>query len=902
MHRQKYKTLNTESREKNRITRAKEYTESRKDHRARAFNDNRNLSNSAINTQEAQIDPAVQDRLTRLTKWKAEREKRKRIEQRKKKQPFVVGVVHHKIYSPAATINMTTTSNVSSKPIVKKISKATEKRLMYKATQKNLSAENSNKSSDKLNKNQEKKEQSFAPEGHIFKAPAGLPNIPLFGRLNIRSMSPDSVQQFLHPPLKMTRSRSSTIKNNSTEFIKKETYSPVTETNDNSVESTSLKLFKDSETTNSINTNSSNDNEVMMKNKIHNSTRKTSSSSDNNKSMSIQSNSPCEPAFFSPHIVSSRGKSNARKEQQLKKGLIRVHSLSDDIPTKETVMKNLNISIEEEEHTAQYFHFLLNKEINRLNELCEKWMEIKRQSDTTEDGQYEINQAIGQTNLLINKKFERFRGLVNDCETGKGKMLVTCKDLQGFWDMMYMEVENCNLRFEKLEKLRVQGWKEEELFINKPVTKKKISKKKVVSTKSSSIRAFLVEKKKKMKNDDDMKEFKPNLNHSVNNKCDRNESSNIKQNKIKSRSLNCNENKFVKNNRLSLLQKIQLSDTSKKTRSPLTLIKISQMCKTPKIQLDNSISYINSNKTPGKSILKQQKNSNETECVKSANKINFNEHVILNEVSTDEETQTKVDLTLLSRIDNFDFDSTDEVKINVEKKLNFDDSSCKENEDDTKKSLENKNSTNENICKTVSIQIQNSNKSLRRITRQNAIDSMLDQTLPLNTSTSVSLKKDTSDIDLNILNDKLQKQSISSTEETDEQNETTRILRNRTIISTDTPRLKRRSSRKMSVNVQEIEHKETETPIDKRKRRSRFKLNTNERNDIELLCHNCDDISLDKSKNKRKSTRSVKFSEKEYSDGTNKPTLPLTPHVKSKSRSRSNSICVEIPTLEIQEK
>lgn len=50
MHRQKYKTLNIESSEKNRITRAKEYTESRKSHRAKAFNDNRNLSNSTINT------------------------------------------------------------------------------------------------------------------------------------------------------------------------------------------------------------------------------------------------------------------------------------------------------------------------------------------------------------------------------------------------------------------------------------------------------------------------------------------------------------------------------------------------------------------------------------------------------------------------------------------------------------------------------------------------------------------------------------------------------------------------------------------------------------------------------------------------------------------------------------
>lgn len=250
--------------------------------------------------------------------------------------------------------------------------------------------------------------------------------------------------------------------------------------------------------------------------------------------------------------------------------------------------------------------------------------------------------------------------------------------------------------------------------------------------------------------------------------------------------------------------------------------------------------------------------------------------------------------------------------------MDFDDSSYKENENDTKKSPENKNSSNENICKTLSVQIQkatplqeikqNFNKSLR-ITRQNAMDeveSMLDQTLPLNTSTSISLKENTNDTDLNILNDKLQNQSISSTEETDEQRKTTRILRNRTITSTDTPKLKRRSSRKMSINVQETEHKETVTPIDKRKRRSRFKLNTNERNDIELLCSNCDDISLDKSKDKRKSTKSVKFSEKEYSDETNKPILPLTPYVKrsksSKSRSRSNSIHVEIPTLEMEEK
>lgn len=296
MDQRKYKTLKTE---KSRITRAKEHTESSKNHRAKTFDNNRNLSNSSMNTQEAQINLAVQDRLARLQKWKAERNERKKIEQRKKKQPFVVGIVHHKTYSPLnkyTATKSTITSNIPS--TVKKISKATEKRLMYKASQKNLSAENANKNSNKLNKdsnelNKNRKRKSFAPEDHIFKAPAGLPSIPLFGRAVIQSTSPDSVQQFLHPTLKMTRSRSSVIEDNSTEFIKKENCSSMTKTNDNSIESTSLKLLlKDTETTNSVSNTSSNDNEVMTENKM--------SSSDDNKSMSVQSNSPCE-TFFSPH-------------------------------------------------------------------------------------------------------------------------------------------------------------------------------------------------------------------------------------------------------------------------------------------------------------------------------------------------------------------------------------------------------------------------------------------------------------------------------------------------------------------------------------------------------------------------------------------------------------------------
>ncbi|XP_012248514.1 disks large-associated protein 5 [Bombus impatiens] len=881
---QRYKACNARNTEKNRIIRAARYKESRKSYRAKAFNENRNISNTAINIQDekAQTDPAVEDRLLRLEKWKAEREKRKKVEQRTKKRPFIVGVVHHKIYSPITTTTPVNTLTTTSKSLPKRVTRATEKRLMNKANEKK-NAENSSKNLNVPNKNQrnqKKAVKSFAPEGHKFKAPPGLPKMPLFGKVVVQSMSPARLSQLLNSPKKMTRA---SIKNHSTEFIEKKNHLSVTDTEDSSVESISLKL-------------SVSDKETPSDNEIHNNNSIAAASSlDNNMSTSIWSSSPCEPAFFSPHIVSSRGKSNARKEQQLRRGFSLTRSSDNDIPTKDTVMKNLNISIEEEERTAQYFHFLLNKEINRLNELCEKWAEIKTKPDTTDDGQYEINQAIGQTKLLISKKFERFRRLVNDCETGKGEMLVTCKDLQGFWDMMYIEVRNCDVRFEKLENLRAHAWKEEELFAQRPVAKKKVVKKKVVSTKPSSVRAFLAKKKMKLRNSGDAKE-------------------------LKSKSIISSENEIISvrdDKRLSLLQKVQSSETPKIAKSPLTIIKISQMCKTPKIQLDDSISYINSNRTPGKSILKQQKNFNEIEStVKSANKINFNDHIILNEVSIDEETQTKMDLAaVLSKIDSFD---STEMKINAEKKLYFDDSDSDEddfdNEDKIKKSLGSRNSADRNIHKIPIIRVEKAtplqevnkrfNTPFRKITRQNAVDedeSVLDGTFTLDKTN----KETSDDIDSSTLNDKLKKYSISSNEETNDQTDNVRILRNRIVTSTGTPMPRRRSSRRVSGNIQETEYKENETPMDRRRRKSRFKINAsnNEKTNIELLCYSCNDISLDKSSDKRRSTRSVKFSgiEKECSNRTNKPIQPLTPHVK-KSKRKSRSMSMETSGLGIEEK
>ncbi|XP_028525639.1 disks large-associated protein 5-like isoform X2 [Apis cerana] len=920
--RQQYKSIGTKTVSKNRLIRAEKHKDLRKVHRANTFNENRNISITTMNTQ-------AEDRINKLKKWKAEREKQRKIEQKKKKRPFVVGIVHHKIYSPINNCNAVpvTKTTKTCEPVPKRITRATEKRLMNKAITKEID-KTSLKNLNVLNKNQEsqKKNKSFAPEGHKFRAPSGLLHIPLYGREVIQSMSPVRISQIMNTSSKTPRkSNKINISQSIKEDIKEDI--PGIDTKlistdieeDSSIESISLRLSSDEKEKLNISYTISDSNDIKVM--ANNSMKEVTCSSENKTSPLKSINSQCEPAFFSPHIVSSRGKSNARKEQQLRHGFS--HSLNDDIPTKDNVMKNLNISVEEEERTAQYFQFLLNKEIDRLNELCEKWMKIKAEPETIEDGQYEINQAIGQTNLLISKKFERFRGLVADCETGRGEMLVTCKDLQGFWDMMYMEIKNCDLRFKKLEKLRSQGWKEEEIIIVKPIIKKKSTvKKKIVSTKSSSIRAILAEKKKnmaeKMKDNNSTSELESNLNHILNNECKTIENPNMYYEK-KSISIDSKENKFtpVKHNkRSSLLQKVQLSDLSMKTKSPLTMIKISQMYKAPKIQLDDSISYINSNQTPGKGILKQRKNLNEMEShTKSINKVNFDDQMALNEISPNETGETKINLTRVSAIDSFDLSNSDEIAIKVERKLLFDDTNFNDSLNDVKKDSENKSIdgtlSSINIGALTPLQEQkNVNETSKKIIKQNAIDNendvILNETLTLNTNiNSTPSKEIIDDKDLNILNEKLEKNvCITNKEEIDEHNGSIRVLRNRIVTSTDTPRAKRRSSKKISINEQELEYKENETPLERRIRRSRVNINTGERRNIELVCYSCNDNKhLEKSNDKRKSTRSVKFSDKESNDGTNKSILPLTPHVRrSKNKNKRSTLLEDSISLEIEEK
>jgi len=831
------------------------------------------------------ISTVKDERMKKLIKWREERNKKKKLEAAKKKPVFKVGIVHHSLSSPWTRNDISSTTK-SPKQIKRQndipkripgITKVTEKRIQAKqASVKQITvSKNAASTSTKhpINSNiqnlmsDKKKQKSFAPVNHQFRPPSGLQKMPLFGLVpveqtpqekgdffitkksteckvldtdNVKNDQKNKLSQELNIYISDIKKSTTEVKISSPKLILNKRKSlqklsrSISDSNNTTFES--KKTIK-----------ASNKHVNIEKNSTINESHEEKSLSDNNnmktpsqKAVSVKSVDSSVDAntenfdtenfdtenliAFSPYLTLSRGKKNARKEQQQRLGIGRSSSI--EIPTKDTVMERLNISVEDEERTAQYFKFLFNKETNRLRNLCKKWLDVQSEEGVTDDAIYEINQAVGQTNLLINKKFERFRSLVQDCETGKGEMLVTCRDLQGFWDMTYMEVQNCDIRFEKLEQRRNRGWQEEEYAVNKLVSKRKRmpAKKQIVSKPSSLRSLILAARKKKMETGIDLSSKEDLLLQNARQKYVTSSPSNrksmtFKENNSVRRSTrsSLNERKSIsarnEDSKINLIQKMNFSSASKKLRSPFAAMKISQMCKTPEVQLDDTITYVNSDQTPSKGILKKSEEIiNKEVRIKSAHKVNFDDDIVLTKVPLDEEEQIKSKLAVaLNKIDNLDLDELSvEESINAEKKLNFEtedsDSSINFDELATKVQTQLKKQQSKlltqnildfnidsynDVTSSVSFKETSSNneeiimprKSLRHRTRyMNTLDKEAEH---INVLPAKSLK---TDVKTPIISE-----TISNTEIKQDNESKIKILRNRIIMTNDTEKINRTS-------------------------------------------------------------------------------------------------------------
>ncbi|KAI4461055.1 disks large-associated protein dap sap90/psd-95-associated protein [Holotrichia oblita] len=168
--------------------------------------------------------------------------------------------------------------------------------------------------------------------------------------------------------------------------------------------------------------------------------------------------------YISPFVTINRGKDSARKEFHSRKSK---GGLCDSSPEMQ--------SSTGPRAGAVYFHKLLDGEISRIQGLCNEWNLYKEEQNPPEEACDMINVAIGQSQLLLNKKFKQFRNLIKSCESGDSEQIITCEDLHGYWDTAYMQVENLNQRFENLVNLRANNW-EEIIPVKKVVAVKKTAK------------------------------------------------------------------------------------------------------------------------------------------------------------------------------------------------------------------------------------------------------------------------------------------------------------------------------------------------------------------------------------------------------------------------------------------
>ncbi|NXT63479.1 DLGP5 protein, partial [Chaetops frenatus] len=125
----------------------------------------------------------------------------------------------------------------------------------------------------------------------------------------------------------------------------------------------------------------------------------------------------------------------------------------------------------EQEHDVPYFRSILQTETQRLLSQCLQW-EGNLELDIAEDAKDLIRTTVGQTRLLIGERFKQFEGLVDNCEFKRGEKETTCRDLDGFWDMVNFQVEDVNKKFDNLKKLQDNEWQPLDVP-SKAVVKKK---------------------------------------------------------------------------------------------------------------------------------------------------------------------------------------------------------------------------------------------------------------------------------------------------------------------------------------------------------------------------------------------------------------------------------------------
>jgi len=174
--------------------------------------------------------------------------------------------------------------------------------------------------------------------------------------------------------------------------------------------------------------------------------------------------------------------------------------VDDNVQSESQVDMESSESVEEDEKNVGYFRNLLLKETERLSDLGTTWEnEISASNNIDEETEGSIRSVVGQARLIMKERFSQFSGLVDNCEFKRGEKETTLTDLTGFWEMIYIQVEDVDKKFALLEKLKSNDWVTPETV--KVEKKKKVVKSRSTSAKSkasSGVKEMIAAKRKAM--------------------------------------------------------------------------------------------------------------------------------------------------------------------------------------------------------------------------------------------------------------------------------------------------------------------------------------------------------------------------------------------------------------------
>ncbi|XP_073809602.1 disks large-associated protein 4 isoform X2 [Danio rerio] len=108
---------------------------------------------------------------------------------------------------------------------------------------------------------------------------------------------------------------------------------------------------------------------------------------------------------------------------------------------------------------GHWFLKLLQAETGRMEGWCCQMEKETTEHQLSEEVLGKVRSAVGSAQLLMNQKFQQFRGLCEQNLNVNANPRPTAQDLAGFWDLLQLSIEDISLKFDELYHLKSNDWK-----------------------------------------------------------------------------------------------------------------------------------------------------------------------------------------------------------------------------------------------------------------------------------------------------------------------------------------------------------------------------------------------------------------------------------------------------------